>query len=427
MTIKFIIGRLDVVRMFAAVALLSMAAIAPRHADAALCQKVSEVCVDGPSTRNINGVNVTRDCWRYEAQYQCRTNEMVNDCQPLRDRGCGQIGSTCISRDNDGTCIQYEQKYQCVDKPEWYSEKTVCDTSAFCQNNANGCFDTSYPPDGDFGRAAAMLEAQRQAGIYGVDANSLEIFKGYMEQCSIKVLGGATIKSCCKSAGGGSAFTNHELLKAGAAVATEAGGEAMRAGSMYVYDSLYNAVDSGILKKGINALDSWGRGLGDGVFNPSFNFYGFSFSFSMANGFQFVSFDPYSFAFQIGMMLIQEWLACDTSEQVTSMKRGQNLCVHVETYCSQKVLGVCIERKERHCCFNSKLAKIVNRGGRAQLGMPMNQCGGFNQAQLQSIDFSQLDMSEFIEDVKPKDLNLNKATDKVKQTVDERVKSYYEQ
>ena len=272
-----------------------------------------------------------------------------------------------------------------------------------------------------------MLEAARQAGIYGVDANSLEIFKGYMEECSVKVIGGTTLKSCCKSAGGGQAFTNHALLSAGATVASEAGRETLRAGSTYVYDSLYNTLDSGILKKGLSALNEWGRGLGDGVFNPSFSFYGFSFSFSMANGVQFVGFDPYSFAFQIGVMLVQEWLSCDSSEQVMSMKRGQNLCVHVDTYCSRKFLGLCLERKQRHCCFNSKLAKIVNRAGRAQLGMPMNSCGGFNQEQLQAIDFSQIDMTEFIDDIRPKDLNINHATDKVKQTVDERVKSYYEQ
>ena len=68
------------------------------------------------------------------------------------------------------------------------------------------------------------------------------------------------------------------------------------------------------------------------------------------------------------------------------MKRGQNLCVHVGTYCSRKVLGVCLEKKERHCCFNSKLARIINRQGRAQLGLPMNSCGGFNQAQLQALE-----------------------------------------
>lgn len=126
-------------------------------------------------------------------------------------------------------------------------------------------------------------------------------------------------------------------------------------------------------------------------------------------------------------MLVQEWLSCDSAEQVMAMKRGQNLCVHIETYCSKKVLKVCVEKKERHCCFNSKLAKIINRQGRAQLGMPMNSCGGFNQAQLQALDFSRIDLSEFIADIVPKDVPASTMSNRVQQTVNQKVQSYYDQ
>ena len=41
------------------------------NATAAECEKVSEVCVDGPSTKMISGWPVTRDCWQYQDQYTC--------------------------------------------------------------------------------------------------------------------------------------------------------------------------------------------------------------------------------------------------------------------------------------------------------------------------------------------------------------------
>lgn len=395
------------------------------------CERTGSICTAPNQTRNVDGISVFRECWEYQDTYQCRSQNTVNDCQPLREKGCAQIGSVCVERDDSGACVMYEQKYNCQDKPETYTEKTVCEQSAFCQNGGAGCFDTSAPADKDFGQAAVMMEAAREAGVYGIDPNKVEIFKGYMEECSIKVLGGSSLKNCCKSAGGGGSFTNYALLGAGMSAGSTAAGEASReslkAGSKYVYDSLYGQVDSGIVNKGLGAMNSWASGLGDGVFNPQFNFYGFSFQFSFANGFQMVSFDPYSFAFQIGMMMVQEWLSCDPKEQVIAMKRGQNLCVHVETYCSKKVLKVCVEKKEKHCCFNSKLAKIINRQGRAQLGLAMNSCGGFNQEQLQALDFSQMDLSEFIADIVPKDVPASTMSDRVQQTVNQKVQSYYDQ
>ena len=391
------------------------------------CLLTGTVCTAPKQTRMIDGVPVSRDCWEYQDQYQCRSQNQASDCQPLRDRGCAQIGSACVSRDEAGNCMTHEQRYSCPDQPETFIEKTVCDQGTFCQNGGPGCFDTSYSPDRDFGQAAAMMEATREAGVYGVDPDQVEIFKGYLEQCSVKVLGGSTLKSCCQAAGGGAAFTNHAVLGAGLKVAGEAGRESVVLGSRYMYDALYSQLDSAIVDKGLGAMNSWASGLGDGVFNPQFGFYGFSFDFSLANGFEMAGFDPYSFSLSIAVMLIQEWLSCEPAEQVTAMKRGQNLCVHVGTYCSKKVLGVCLEKKQRHCCFNSKLARIINREGRAQLGLPMNSCGGFNQAQLQALDFSRMDLSEFIADITPKEVPASTLGQRVQQTVNEHVQGYYEQ
>lgn len=408
-----------------AAALLVSALFFAGRVVAADCRKTGEVCVAPNETRNIQGLSVFRECWEWRNTYECRSTDMVNDCQRLRDRGCSQLGSVCVHYDAAGTCSMYEQSYQCPDQPEIVTERTVCDQTAFCQDDGAACFDTSSPPDSDLGQSVALMEAVRQAGVYGLDPNEVEIFKGYLERCTVKVLGGSTIKSCCESSGGGASFSNNAMLGAGMSVAGEAGGEAARLGSKYVYDALYQQVDSSLMNKGLDAMNSWASGLGDGTFNPSFSMYGFTFEFSMANGFQFTGFDPYSFAISVAIMVVMEWLECDTSEQVVGMKRGLGLCVHVRTYCSSEVLGACVERKQEHCCFNSKLAKIINRQGRTQLGLPMDQCGGFDQDQILALDFSAMDLSEFIADVVPAEPDLAQMTDRVGQSVEERVQDYY--
>jgi conjugal transfer mating pair stabilization protein TraN len=406
------------------------------------CRKVSDVCVAPGQTRQISGMSVYRDCWEYRATYECRSPHTINDCQALRDKGCASIGARCIERANDGSCASTEQTFQCPDKPEKITQRTVCDPQSFCQDGAK-CFDTNAPADKDFAHAAVMMEASREAGVYGIDPNKIEIFKGFNEQCSIKVLGGAEIKSCCKSQGGGGKFSNYSMLGAGMKVAGEGAREGVKLGSKYVYDALYAKMDTALVKKGLSAMNGWASTLGDGVFNPSFNFYGFSFQFSFANGFQMMSFDPYTFGLQVGMMLIQQWLSCDQSEQVMSLKRGQNLCVHTETQCTQKVLGVCLEKKQRHCCFNSKLAKLINRQGRAQLGKSPSGCEGFTQDELQRLDFSVMDFSEFLADVMPKEPDVkawqSRANQSVNQesqrmeslhkgssTAQEKIRNYYE-
>jgi len=106
-------------------------------------------------------------------------------------------------------------------------------------------------------------------------------------------------------------------------------------------------------------------------------------------------------------------LACKSDwDQVMelSQKREQGLCHWNWKWTSKKgPLGITIEESESYCCFNSKLGRIINEQGRAQIGKgwgsksnPDNpDCTGFTVEQLQSLDFSQIDFSDFYADIKP--------------------------
>ncbi len=78
--------------------------------DQGLCGYYSRICTQGPETRIINDIPITRDCWQYTMTYAC-SFPAKDDCGPLRARGCAQIHSTCKQKVGNA-CVIYQQTYQ---------------------------------------------------------------------------------------------------------------------------------------------------------------------------------------------------------------------------------------------------------------------------------------------------------------------------
>ncbi len=399
----------------------ALAAALPALAHATpTCQLTGSTCVEPAATRVINGISVYQDCWNYQDTYQCQAADAVDDCAPLQQEGCGMVGQQCVSYNDasPGTCDTMQYTYQCLDTPAHTTTVTQC-TNTMCAPGA-GCFSSSSTPDGAIGQVVTGLETGREAGAYGVDAaGNVDIFKGYDSSCSIKVLGGIEVKSCCTSNAGGAAYSNNAIgsaaVSAGLSVAGTAAKQGIALGSKYVFDQLYETVDSSIVNSGLLQMGSWAdRALSS---SGSFGAYGFTFSFSLTNGLQFVSFDPYSFALQVAIQLIQSWLSCTSDEQVLSLKQGENLCVQYNQGCSKKVLGVCVEEQKNYCCFNSLIAKIVNQQGKAQLGIPFAGCGGLTADQLQQIDFTKIDFTEFVNSIQSTAVNQDAILQQIQQSI----------
>ena len=112
-----------------------------------------------------------------------------------------------------------------------------------------------------------------------------------------------------------------------------------------------------------------------------------------------------------------------------ALKKGENLCVTTGSRCTSKLwlIGTCLEVTESSCCFNSLLAKIINRQGRAQLGMGLNSCGGFSEAQINAINFGAIDFGEFIQTIVPAAANMPGITGRAATTVNKKVYDYYGQ
>jgi conjugal transfer mating pair stabilization protein TraN len=105
-------------------------------------------------------------------------------------------------------------------------------------------------------------------------------------------------------------------------------------------------------------------------------------------------------AYVVAVMVIQIIWECETPEFELAAKKTTKSCQYLGSYCKDRVLGVCIEKRESFCCFNSPLSRIINAQVRPQIGVPYGDirnpnCGGLTMDQIASIDWTQIDLSEW--------------------------------
>ena len=361
-------------------------------------------CVDGPSTKVIDGVPVTRACWEYQSNLSCAGSTTADQCAPLVAAGCTPLASSCVRTDpTTGLCEVFDEQYRCAVPGETTTIATHCPTDVFCLGAS--CFNIRSANDADFGRTMTLLEAAREAGVY-LDKDRMEVFAGESDRCRDKLL-----KNCCYTNGAGASMTNQGVFGIG---------------TKLVYDLLTNAQNREFVKSGMSAL------LTGGSFTGTFTSYGFTvalhgtalpagstalYATTTSTGTSVVvAFDPWSLVIVIIIYVVMSMMSCNEGESRLALKEGAKLCRTIGTYCSSciRVLGKCIsciERTTSKCCFNSVLARLVNEQGRLQVGKGWGgsrnpDCSGFTVAQLQSLDFAAMDLSEFYASIVPESPHL---------------------
>ncbi len=269
----------------------------------------------------------------------------------------------------------------------------VCVPSAFCVGTR--CFDTSQVNDPDFAQAMSYLEAAREAGVY-LDPTTMRVFSGEDNRCRDRLL-----KNCCSSNSAGTGFHNQSLFGTG---------------SRLVFDILMNSNNRSFIMQGFKSLL-----MGSG-FSGTFTTYGVTVAVNgaalpagsvtlMAGDSIVIAITPWTLVIAVIFYIVMSMMSCNEGEGKLAMKEGARLCRSIGTWCSQciRVLGKCVsctEHTTSKCCFNSKLARILNEQGRAQLGIGWGgaqnpSCSGFTIAQLQALDFSRMDLSEFYASIVP--------------------------
>lgn len=122
-----------------------------------------------------------------------------------------------------------------------------------------------------------------------------------------------------------------------------------------------------------------------------------------------VGIDPTSIAISLAINVMIDFLltSCDSQDMEVGMLRGSGMCVEVGSYCSSKILGICVQKSRSHCCFNTKLGRIIQEQGRPQLKsfadgwgpVKTPNCRGFTPEEFQALDFSRMDLSEYYNEI----------------------------
>lgn len=96
---------------------------------------------------------------------------------------------------------------------------------------------------------------------------------------------------------------------------------------------------------------------------------------------------------------------CNSEEKAIGEAKDKKVIIKVGTYCGQKVLGVCVQKKEGYCEFSGKLAKIIQEQGRLkQLNISFGSaespdCRGLTVEELQRVNFDKIDYADFYSEV----------------------------
>ena len=375
----------------------------PALAEGSRCTvAASPQCTTGAGTRVIDGAAITRSCWEYRSSLSCAGTSSGDQCAPLVAAGCTPLSSSCLQVNSaTGACEVFDDKYSCSVPSQTVTTASNCTGNKFCLGTS--CFDISQTSDPDFARSMSYLEAGREAGVY-LDPDKMAVFAGEQNQCGDRLL-----KNCCYSDSAGKGMSNQSAF----------GG----VGSKLVFDMLMKSSNRAFVTQGLQALVLGGGFSGtyttygvtlavNGAALPAGSTVLYSSSAVAGQGFV-VAFDPWSLAIAVVIYIVLSMMACSEDEGKLAMKEGAGLCHEVGSFCSSRFLWSCTEEKHTKCCFNSVLARILNEQGRLQVGKGWGSartadCSGFTIAQLQSLDFAAMDLSEFYASIVPvaPDVNL---------------------
>lgn len=110
--------------------------------------------------------------------------------------------------------------------------------------------------------------------------------------------------------------------------------------------------------------------------------------------------------YQMVMMIAQMIWQCKQEEQELAAKKDMKVCHLVQrNYCHAYLncmfCKICIEYRDRYCCFSSPLARIMMQQIKPQLGMSWGSgkhpnCSGLRIGDVGIVDFSAINLTEWI-------------------------------
>lgn len=96
---------------------------------------------------------------------------------------------------------------------------------------------------------------------------------------------------------------------------------------------------------------------------------------------------------------LSDWF-CDDDEFELATQKELGACHYIGSYCQTSILGICIDNRERYCCFNSPMSKMIRVSLAQQypaLGFGTAkdpQCGGISAQDLARLNMETLDYED---------------------------------
>lgn len=383
---------------------------------------------------------------------------VTNSCDDLINAGCAWISDVCISTDVNGDCNAYEVTYDCgagVEIPTFTrDESTICGGAVRCMGTE--CVDPGNESNDAFAQAASYLEmmhflaAETATCVQnGVDVNGAPmidcmVFNGEAKECK-EAFGGQV--DCCESPDGVSLSDYMKLAYNSYRIANESGILAAAQDSVGVWDTVAqwtsnaasmaweNTVGSfttasesiaqatststatelsqqsfleGIKTQAVQTAaeftyDVFGQEAAQLLFEPATNLstgqvIPGQFTGALAGP---VMYAMYAYmAYQVAVILIQIIWACEEEEFELGAQVALKSCHYLGSYCADDTPFGCIEKRKTYCCFQSPMARIMQEQIRPLIPRDWGtaedpDCSGIFISELQTVDFSQVDLSEW--------------------------------
>ena len=308
-----------------------------------------------------------------------------------------------------------------------------------CTNNicvGQSCYGSTDPANTSLAPAATALEMARQLGS-NFNQSTMTLFYGEYHDCSVKL--GGLFGNCCqvKSSPQPAGSDLQAMVSIGAQYGISSLGA--QYGSAYTFDTLMSSSSfasdalSGLGGTGVASASFAGMA---GTIGPG----GIAFSVNVTSLVNFIGVignmalmfgaitpaqnlavqvgsdyaayylatvpNPYVLAFAVAMAVMQYLSTCSNEENQVAVLRGKGICHSTGSWCSVQVplIGLCLETKQSFCCFNSKLALLVNEQGRPQIGKSWGSaqspdCSGFSVTQVGQLNFSAMNLSAAFADM----------------------------
>lgn len=341
------------------------------------CVIEHEKCLEPAETRNINGKDVFKECWKWDRQYYCKQNSFIDECKDLKAR-CKEKSRECISYDKEKNCEHWDVNFECEEKS---ADKVDCIGSKFCLGGV--CEDSERFRPNNFGENIGTLIALANMKKEGMEG--CECPKDKKENCKTEDI---DPKSCKFFKG-----TEHKCMKVRGQWVTYA----IAAASIYM---AWTGLSTGVF----SALGSGGNFANMGAAAQA------KFVAAQAAKVALASMARVDCCSMSGVLAA----ACGGKAIDLKVKKQQRFCVKVGRY--KKKLGLIVVTS--YCCFKSKLMKVIQEQGRKQLGLSFGtaknpDCRGLNLEEIQRINWDKIDWSEVIKDFK------EEAENSIKENFDE--------